>query len=301
MSPSRIIRRSLIAFSAALFVLLGTLAAAGTSQASLPPSAPSSMVSLTASMAPPVPSGTTRLGALAPETKLSIEVALNIPDQGALTAFLTELSDPGSPDFQHFLRPGQFGPMFGPSLAQVAAVENALKSAGLSPGQVSANRLAIPVTASAVAIERAFGITLASYRLRGGREAYANTAAPQLPATVAPLVQGVLGLDDIYQVQHLSSGPLPTAPMVLESFGEGRRTSPPGDRPRTAAVLRGGRHGEHRRHDRSALRAVAALPHPRLRQGCQGRRSRARAEPGVRHQCLRVVLRRPPQVELHPY
>src|SRR5580693_7746435 len=100
MSPSRIIRRSLIAFSAAFFVLLGTLAAAGTSQASLPPS--SSMVSLAASVAPPVPSGTTRLGALALATKLSIEVALNIPDQGALTAFLTGVSDPDSPDFQHF-------------------------------------------------------------------------------------------------------------------------------------------------------------------------------------------------------
>jgi kumamolisin len=203
MSPSRIIRRSLIAFSAAFFTLLGTLAAASTAQAALPPPAPSSMVSLTASLAPAVPSGTTRLGALAPDTKLSIEVALNIPDQGALTAFLTGLSEPDSPDYQHFLRPGQFGPMFGPSLAQVAAVENALKSAGLTPGQVSANRLAIPVTASAAAIERAFGITLASYRLPGGRDAYANTAAPQLSAAVAPLIQGVLGLDDIYQVQHL--------------------------------------------------------------------------------------------------
>jgi subtilase family serine protease len=218
MSQSRIIRRSLIAFSAAFFALLGTLAAAGPSQASLP--APAPMVSLTASLAPPVPSGTTRLGALAPDTKLSIEVALNIPEQAALTAFLTGLSDPGSPDFQHFLRPGQFGPMFGPSLAQVAAVENALKSAGLSPGQVSANRLAIPVTASASAIERAFGITLEGYRLAGGREAFANTAAPRLPAAVASLVQGVLGLDDLYQVQHLSSGPLPAAPLVSKAAGK---------------------------------------------------------------------------------
>lgn len=239
MSPSRIIRRSLIAFSAAFFVLLGTLAAAGTSQASLPPSAPSSMVSLTASVAPPVPSGTTRLGALALDTKLSIEVALNIPDQGALTAFLSGLSDPDSPDFQHFLRAGQFGPMFGLSLAQVAAVENALKSAGLSPGQVSANRLAIPVTASAAAIERAFGITLESYRLPGGREAYANTSAPRLSAAVAPLVQGVLGLDDIYQVQHLSSGPLPAAPMVSKASGKAapaRPASGPGPQPCSAAV-----------------------------------------------------------------
>lgn len=59
--------------------------------------------------------------------------------------------------------------MFGPSLEQVAAVENALRAAGLSPGPVAPDRLSIPVTATAAAVEHAFGVTLDRYRLAGGQ------------------------------------------------------------------------------------------------------------------------------------
>jgi subtilase family serine protease len=207
MSLRKLARRVLIAPLTACVALAGALIAAQPSQAV----GLTQPVRLTQSMAPHVPSGTVRLGTLSPSTKLSIEVTLNIPDQARLTAFLNGLTDPQSPYYQRFLQPGQFGPRFGPSPAQVAEVENALRSAGLSPGDVSANRLAVPVTATAAVIEHAFGITLDSYRLPGGRMAYANTAAPKVPAAVAPLVQGVLGLDDLYPEQHLDSGPLGTA------------------------------------------------------------------------------------------
>ncbi|HEY3906833.1 MAG TPA: S53 family peptidase [Streptosporangiaceae bacterium] len=186
-------------------------------------------VPLTASVAPALPSGAVRLGSLAPGRKLTIEVALNVAHQAALTAFLNGLNDPRSPFYQQFLRPGQFGPRFGPSLAQVAAVSDALRSAGLSPGPVSANRLSIPVTASVAAIEHAFGITLDQYRMLGGRLAYANSAAPKLPAAVAPLVQGVLGLDDLYQWQRQSTGPLtaaPAAPLVSTKGKQQRGATP---------------------------------------------------------------------------
>jgi subtilase family serine protease len=132
---------------------------------------------------------------------MTLTVTLAIPDQAALTAFLTGLADPASPDYQHFLAPGQFGPMFGPSLGQVAAVDGALRAAGLSPGPVAPDRLSIPVTASASAVERAFGVTLDRYRLAGGRLGFANTTAPKIAAAVAPLVQGVLGLDDLAAAQ----------------------------------------------------------------------------------------------------
>lgn len=189
--------------------LLGALTAAAPSEAAQSLAPP---VALTPSASPPVPSGAVRLGQLSAATKMTIEVTLNVRDQAALTAFLDGLTNPQSPDYQRFLRPGQFGSRFGPSLAQVAAVDSALRAAGLSPGKVSANRLAIPVTATAAAIEHAFGITLENYRLPGGRDAYANAAAPVVPAAVAPLVQGVLGLSNLYPEQSLS---VPgTAPMA---------------------------------------------------------------------------------------
>lgn len=239
MSLVRPSKRSLISLCAVCVALLGTLSAASPSQASWlgPP------VRLTASLAPALPAGATRIGPLPARTKLSIEVTLNIPDQSALTAFLDGLSDPGSPFFQRFLPPGQFGPTFGPTLAQVAAVENALRSAGLSPGPVSANRLAIPVTATAASIERAFGVTLESYRLAGGGEAYANTSAPKVPAAVAPLVQGVLGLEDLYPVQPLGGvgggGALSAAPLASGAVGPALPAIGPGPQPCAAATNSG--------------------------------------------------------------
>jgi subtilase family serine protease len=222
MSLSKPARHTVTVLFTAVVAVTGLLAGAGPSNAVSRSAAP---VPLTASRAPAVPAGATRLGPVSPDRKLTIEVTLNIAHQAALTAFLNGVADPRSPFFQHFLRPGQFGPRFGPSLAQVAAVSGALRSAGLSPGRPSANRLAIPVTAPVTAIEHAFGITLDQYRLPGGRVAYANSAAPKLPAAVAPLVQGVLGLDDLYLEQHQRSGPLTAAPAAPLASARDARSS----------------------------------------------------------------------------
>jgi subtilase family serine protease len=207
--------RSAIVLFVAFLGILGVLAATSPSKAAASAAA-TAPVSLKASAAPRVPAGALRVGALAPNAQVHVDVTLNLPDQAALTSFLNGLANPQSPYFHHFLQPGQFGARFGPSLQQVAAVAKALKAAGLSPGQVTSNRLAIPVTASAAAIEHAFGITLDQYRLPGGRVAFANSAAPKLPAAVAPLVQGVLGLNDLYPAQPLDSPrPLADAPRPL--------------------------------------------------------------------------------------
>jgi subtilase family serine protease len=210
---------SRIRMRVSIFVALGGLAGAMAistpSQAagSAVAAGASSPVALTGSAAPKLPAGAVRLGAVSPASTISLDVTLNVPDQSALNEFIAGLSDRNSPLFHHFLGPGQFGPMFGPSLGTVIAVESALKSAGLSPGQVASDRLSIPVTATAGAIDHAFGIELVSYRLSGGRVAYANSAAPRLPSAIAPLVQGVLGLNNLYPEQSAAVWPsVPVAP-----------------------------------------------------------------------------------------
>ncbi len=238
--------RPLLAAIAVLTGLTGAIAVSTPSMAA--PSAARSgyvtsaaaPVALAGSAAPKPPAGAMRLGLVSPAARISLEVTLGVRDQSALTAFLAGLSDQNSPLFDHFLRPGQFGAMFGPTLAQVAAVENALRSAGLSPGPVSSDRIAIPVTATAAAIDRAFGIELVSYRLPGGRVAYANSAAPRLPAAVAPLVTGVLGLDNLYQQQSLigwPSGPsAPSASRAAALRGRLARTAPDTAGPKACAA-----------------------------------------------------------------
>ncbi|HET7013331.1 MAG TPA: IPT/TIG domain-containing protein [Streptosporangiaceae bacterium] len=186
-----------------LIMVLTVAASAGAQAAALPVEAgqrPVRSVALPASAAPRLPAGATRIAAVPAAQKIRLEVSLKVRDQAGLNALLAGVTNRHSPYYHHFLSKGQFGPRFGPTLAQVASVDAALKAAGLTPGPVTADRLMIPVTATAAQVERAFGISLVNYRMPGGRIAFANTSAPKIDASVAPLLNGVEGLDDLYQL-----------------------------------------------------------------------------------------------------
>ena len=159
----------------------------------------SAFTALRASASPLLPAHSSALGALAASTDVHLDVTLKLPDPSSVTSFITSLSDRSSPNFQHFLRPGQFGQLFGPPLSEVAAVDAVLRSDGLSPGHVSPNHLLIPLTAPASAIDRAFHVTLQRYRLPSGRVVFTTLSPPSISASVAADLQGVIGLDDIQQ------------------------------------------------------------------------------------------------------
>ncbi len=196
----------------------------------------SALTVLRTSASPQVPEHSSALGALAPSADVHVDVTLKLPDPSAVTAFITSLSDRSSPNFQHFLRPGQFGQLFGPPLSEVAAVEAVLRSDGLRPGRVSSNRLSIPVTAPASAIDRVFHVRLLRYRLSSGRTAFTTLSAPSISASVAADVQGVIGLSDLTQLQ--SSAVRSTE--VREVHASGRLALHPattGPRPCAAAAF----------------------------------------------------------------
>jgi subtilase family serine protease len=184
---------------AAIAVAAGALAAVA-----IPASAAATAsVALAGSAATPLPAGAVRLGALAPATSLTIDVTLKLGNEPALDALVAGLANPKSPYFGRFVGKDQFGPEFGLSASAIARVTSTLAGLGLHPGAVDPDRLYIPVTGTAAAVEHAFGVTLASYRLPGGRVAYANSAAPKVPASIAPVIDGVLGLDTVYQPRPL--------------------------------------------------------------------------------------------------
>jgi subtilase family serine protease len=191
----RLGRARILASIAAIATAAGALAASAISSASAAIGAP---VALTASAATPLPAHAVRLGALPEASKLSVDVELKLGNEAGLDALVNGLADPKSPFFHDFVAKGEFGPEFGLSLTAIAQVSGALRSLGLDPGPADGDRLYIPVTGTASAIDRAFGITLVNYRLADGRVAYANSAAPKVPASIASYVGGVLGLDNVY-------------------------------------------------------------------------------------------------------
>ena len=144
------------------------------------------------------------IGALPASTRLNVTVALKPRDPAALAAFADAVSTPGSGLYHEYITPAQFARRFGPTMVQTAAVESSLRAHGLNPGAVSANGLAIPITASAGAVADAFSVSFSRIAAPGGRLAFASAAAPRLDAPVARLVEGVVGLDTLSAPQPLA-------------------------------------------------------------------------------------------------
>ncbi|HEV3054992.1 MAG TPA: protease pro-enzyme activation domain-containing protein [Solirubrobacteraceae bacterium] len=145
--------------------------------------------------APRIPAQARVVGSVAPASKLQITIALAPRDPAALQQFATAVSTPSSPEYRNYITPAQFASRFGPTAAQIAAVQNNLRSHGLTPGTLTANHLSLKVTATAGAIESAMSTTLDKIALPGGVTTIVNRLAPRLDAGIAPLVQAVVGLD----------------------------------------------------------------------------------------------------------
>jgi len=196
--PRRVIRLLATAFAAAAVVL-----AAGFATVASAAPARGSQVGATFRLgqAPRLPTGARAQGVLPPSSVITAMVALTPRDPAALAAYASGVSTPGSPQYHHYLSVAQFARRFGPTAVQVAAVRAALEARGLRPGALAANRLAFNVTAAARTVSRALATSFERYRVAGGRTAFANTAAPVLPASISGLVRGIVGLDSL-QVPH---------------------------------------------------------------------------------------------------
>jgi subtilase family serine protease len=155
--------------------------------------------------APKITAGAAYRGPLGGSASLRVDVELRPRDPAALAAYATAVSTPGDPLYQRYLPRGAFAGRFGPTDAAVAAVRSSLDAAGLKVGTISANHLTLPVTGSVARLDRAFSISVGSYRLPGGRVAFANNRAPLFAGAVAPDVLGVVGLDDLNLPQRLGA------------------------------------------------------------------------------------------------
>jgi hypothetical protein len=147
--------------------------------------------------APAIPAGSQARGTVPQTQTIDATVALQPRDPAALAAFVKAVSTRGSLAYRHYLTVPQFAHRFAPTAAEVASVRAALQAHGLHPGPLAANGLSFDITASAGTISRAFATSLKRYRLPGGRTAFANTAAPALPASASGVVRGVIGLDSL--------------------------------------------------------------------------------------------------------
>jgi Pro-kumamolisin, activation domain/IPT/TIG domain/Divergent InlB B-repeat domain len=144
---------------------------------------------------PRIPRGATQLGPVSPAASVSGAVVLEPRDAGALTRFISQVTDKHSPLFHHYLNPATFAARFGPTSSTIAAVESQLGASGLTVTGVARDGLIIDFEAPASQVESAFRTGLQRYRLANGSIGRARTAPVQVPAAIAKYVRSVVGLD----------------------------------------------------------------------------------------------------------
>src|SRR5205085_12564475 len=124
---------------------------------------------------------------------VTLTIVLNRADQTGFEKSLQAMQDPKSPSYRHYLLPHEQAERYGPSASSYDAVNDWLHQQGFNLVEGSENRLTLTVSGTRAQAEKAFGVSIESYRM-GDREFYSNDRDPQLPAGLSHQVQAVIGL-----------------------------------------------------------------------------------------------------------
>jgi trimeric autotransporter adhesin len=143
-----------------------------------------------------VATDTGRVPASTPMTNVRLGLKRSEIQQAALDQYLAELQQKSSPNYHKWLTPEQFGALYGPADSDIAAIVAWLESQGLRVESVPKGKTNIPFSGTAGQIEKAFGTPLHSFQLNG-REFYANTSEPTIPAALRGVVSGVTHLNTL--------------------------------------------------------------------------------------------------------
>ena len=136
---------------------------------------------------------------------MSLRFSMTAAQQAALTQLLADQQDPTSPHYHQWLSPEQFRVRFGLSDADLAAVSTWLAQQGLQVTEVSRGGLFIRFNGTVAQAEQAFQTQIHTVSVNGEQH-IANVTAPQLPATIAAVTQGITGLDDFRPKPHHREG-----------------------------------------------------------------------------------------------
>ncbi|MGA2210124.1 MAG: S53 family peptidase [Acidimicrobiales bacterium] len=154
------------------------------------------------------------VGRVSGSTTRSFQVNLDLRDAAAATRLASEVSNPKSALYEHYLTPAQFNARFSPTAKQVGAIEKWLRSSGFHVTGVPSNNRYVAASGTVAKIDQAFGTTLEWYAIKGGRYVAPATAL-STPASVGRDILAVVGLDDgalMTRPDDVSAAVKPSAP-----------------------------------------------------------------------------------------
>jgi len=150
--------------------------------------------------------------------RIDIAIALPLRDPEGLKELLSQISNPASPEYRHYLSPEQFTAMFGPTEENYRAVIDFVMSSGLTVKSISLNRMLVGVSGSVGEMERAFHIQMQIYHdPNTNRDFHAPDVEPSVPAGI-PILE-IMGLDNLEQSRRADRKINP--PVQVDTVGPG--------------------------------------------------------------------------------
>jgi len=130
-----------------------------------------------------------------PTRRMLLVLKRSPQQEAALRKLLDEQQIKSSPNYHHWLTPQEFGEQFGPADSDIQAVVAWLASNGFEVARVSAGKTLIEFSGTAGAVRQALHTEIHRYSVIGG-EYWANAGDPEIPAALAPVVSGIVSLNN---------------------------------------------------------------------------------------------------------
>ena len=127
----------------------------------------------------------------------SFDLALTQRHEAALTTYIANLANTGSPDYHRYLTPARYAATYGATSSEVRALRTYFARYGMSHTTLSAGHDILHVRGTTSEIARAFDASLDTVRLSTGTLSAHFTSNGTLPAPIAKDVTAISGLDTV--------------------------------------------------------------------------------------------------------
>jgi subtilase family serine protease len=122
--------------------------------------------------------------------------------EASLQKLIDEMHNPASPQYHQWLTPQQIGASFGLAHDDLQLIQSWLGSHGFTVNRVYSNGLVIDFSGTAAQVREAFHTEIHQLVLPNGERHIANIRDPEIPAALAPAIQGVASLHDFFPRSH---------------------------------------------------------------------------------------------------
>lgn len=136
------------------------------------------------------------LGPVDPSTVISVTAWLTLHNEQQLSQLVRQQTTKGNANFHKWITQDQFNAQFSPTANEVNAVQNWLSAHNLTTIEVAENNFYVKVQGSVADIEKAFHVSIDSFRTGDGSVYRSNTGDPSVNDSSGNHIAAVTGLDD---------------------------------------------------------------------------------------------------------